>query len=61
MSKFALSIIFLLLGTCLGIIIGVKIDKDYYITGKVKQKGKGNKQDITSNLKFDKKKRRRQK
>ena len=59
MSKLA----FFLMGLCFaaGIVVGVLIDKDYYIRGKVKQKGKGNIQDITSTLNIDKKQARKQK
>jgi len=57
MSKFAILIIGLFAGMVIGVIIGVLIDKDYYIHGKVKQKGKGNIQDVTSNLNLKKEQR----
>ena len=57
MSKFAILLIGLLAGMVIGTIIGVSIDKDYYIHGKVKQKGKNNIQDVTSNLNLKKQQR----
>ena len=55
MTKLAIALITLLIGLSGGIIIGVLIDKDYYIKGKLKQKGgRGSTQSATSNLQLKK-------